>query len=91
VLLALNPVTEHKRYKHEAALHGSNGSVRIKVEVNQRDYNAGGDTMRYRCVFPDGQILWVPLDALNDEYGAFIKDEYFDDPPRPWEAQAPQV
>lgn len=88
VFLVLNPLTENKRYNLEVALHGPNGAVRLRVEVNQRDYNAGGDTMRYRCVFPDGQVLWVPLDALRDERGADIQDSYFDDPPRPWEVQA---
>lgn len=74
--LAIRPVTENTRYNHELAIHTP---LRIKVEVNQRDYNAGGNTMRYRCKFPDGQIMWVPLDALKDERGADVADTYFDE------------
>jgi len=83
VYLVVLPDSENEHYLKKR----EGWTLRFKVEVNQREgYHNHVESMRYRCETSDGQILWVPLDAMRDlENGFPIKDQYFDDQPRPWE------
>ena len=63
--LKMDPVTENESYNAQKRYEEP---TIIPVIVNQVDYNCSGKTKRYRCQFPHGTILWVPLDALCDQY-----------------------
>lgn len=69
-LLSIHAKTGNAPYNQRPA----GPEVFIPVEVNQVDYNFGGDTRLFRCVLPGkdvldhDNILWVPLDSLRDEH-----------------------